>query len=244
MKRQQIEERIDVHGQDSVLAGLLVHFVVVGDSPVGDIEYPGISDGHAIGIAPDVFEYLPDSLGRRLGIDYPVLVKALLTDGLWYGKSLLLESAGQQIYETPPEFGTHGSHGEEKRCTSAAMDFMPYSLCINAPTGHDAVNMGVIEKIRSPRMEYGCHTSEQSLLGGKCINGTPGSLEHTVIELPLVSHRDRMQTVWQREYDMEIPGRDDFLPAALNPLLALLVLAFGTMAVATAVVADSPCRVS
>ena len=42
MKRQQIKERIDVHGHDSMLAALLVHLVVVGDSPVGNIEYPGV----------------------------------------------------------------------------------------------------------------------------------------------------------------------------------------------------------
>jgi hypothetical protein len=47
-----------------------------------------------------------------------------------------------------------------------------------------------------------------------------------------------MQTVGQRENDMEVPDRDDFFPAELNPLLTLLLLALGTMTVSAAVVAD------
>jgi hypothetical protein len=47
-----------------------------------------------------------------------------------------------------------------------------------------------------------------------------------------------MQTVGQCEDDMEVLGGDDFFPAELNPLLALLVLALGTMTVSAAVVAD------
>jgi len=47
-----------------------------------------------------------------------------------------------------------------------------------------------------------------------------------------------MQTVRQRENDMEVPDRDDFFPAELNPLLTILLLALGTMTVSAAVVAD------
>ncbi len=47
MKRQQIEERIDVHGHDSMLAAFLVHLVVIRDMSVCNIEYPGIGDDHA-----------------------------------------------------------------------------------------------------------------------------------------------------------------------------------------------------
>ena len=238
MKRQQIKESIDIHGHDAMLARLLVYLVVVGDSPLGDIEYPGVGDGYPVGIAPDVFEHQTDSFGRGLCMNDPWLFEALLTDCLGDGNSLFLQPACQQTHETPSEFGTHGSYREEERRTSAAMYLMPYSLGINTSTGYNTVNVGVVKKIRAPRVEDGCHTGEQSLLGSKCINGCPCSLEHTVVELPLVSHSDRMQAVGQREHDMEIPGRDDFLPAELNPLLALLVLTFGAMTVPAAVVAD------
>ena len=239
MKRQQIEEFVDVHGHDSVLSSLLVHLVVIGYMPVCDIKYSGIGDCHTVGIASDVFEHLTDSFGRRLGMDDPRFVKALLTDCLGDGNSLFLQPSGQQIYETSTEPIAHSCYGKEERRTPAAMNLMPYSLRINASAGHDAVNMGVVKKIRSPRMEDGCHASEQSLIGGKCINGSPCSLEHAVVELPLIGHRDRMQTVGQREHDMEILGRDDFFPAELYPLLTLLVLTFGTMTVSAAVVAYS-----
>ena len=238
MKRQQIEESIGVHGHDSVLAGLLVHLVVVEDSPLGDIEYPGVGDCHTVGIAPDVFEHLADAFGRGLCMNDPWLSKAFPTDGLGDGNSLFLQPACQQIHETPTEPGTHSCHGEEERRTSAYMYLVPYSPGINASAGHDAVDVWVVKEVRSPRMEDGCHAGEQSLPGSECINGGPCGLEHTVVELPLICHSDRMQAVGHSEHDMEIPGWDDFLPAQLYPLLTLLVLAFRTMPVPAAVVAD------
>ena len=239
MKRQQIKECIDVHGHDSMLAALLVYLVVIRDMSVSNIEYSGISDGHAVGIAPDVLEHLSDSLGRGLGMDDPVLVEALLAGGLRDKKSLLLQPACQQIHETPTELTAHGSDGEEKRGASTAMYLMPYAISVNSSAGYNAVDMGVVKKIRSPRMEDGCHTSLESLIVGKSINSAPCGLEHTVVELSLIGHSDRMQARRHRENDMEVLDGDDFLPAELNPLLTLLLLALGAMPVTAAVVADS-----
>lgn len=238
MKRQQIKECIDVHGHDSMLAALLIYLVVIRDMSVCNIEYPGIGDGHAIGIAPDVLEHLSDSLGRGLGMNDPVFVEALLACGLRDEKSLLLQPACQQTHETPTELTAYGSYREEKRGASTAMNLMPNARCINASTGYNAVDMGVVKEIRSPRMENGCHTGLKPLSCCKSVNSAPCGLEHTVVELPLVGQRYRMQTVRHREYDMEIPGRDDLFPAELNPLLTLLLLTLGAMTVSAAVVAD------
>ena len=238
MKRQQIKERIDVHGHDTVLSTLLVHLVIIRDMSVCNIEYSGIGDGHAIGIAPDVLEHLSDSLGRGLGMYDPVLVEALLAYSLGDGNLLLLHPAGQQAHETSPELTAHGGHRKEERCISASMNLMPYAIGVNATARYNAVDMWMVKKIRSPRVEDGSHASLKPHLGSKCINSAPCSLEHTVVELPLVSHRYRIQTVRQRENDMEVPDRDDFFPAELNPLLTLLLLALGTMTVSAAVVAD------
>ena len=238
MKRQQVEERVNVHGHDSMLASLLVHFVIIRDMSVCNIEYSGIGDSHAVGIAPDVFEHLSDSLGRRLGMDDPVLVEAFLANALWNGNSLFFQSAGQEIYETSTVLTAHGSHREEKRCTPAAMNLMPYTIRVNASTGDDAMDMGMVKEIRSPRMEDGSHTSEQSLLGSKGINSSPCSLEHTVVELPLISHCNRMQARRHRENDMEVFDRENLFPAELYPLLTFLLLALGTMSVTTTVIAD------
>ena len=239
MKRQQIKERIDVHGHDTVLSTLLVHLVIIRDMSVCNIEYPGIGDGHAIGIAPDVLEHLTDAFGRWLGIYDPRLGKAFLAYSLGDDGALLLQPSGQKIHETPTELTAHSSHGEEERRTPATMYLMPYAIGVNASTGYNAVDMGVVKEIRSPRMEDGCHSSLKPLSCCKSVNSAPCSLEHTVVELPLVGQRYRMQTVRHREYDMEIPGRDDLFPAELNPLLTLLLLALGAMPVTAAVVADS-----
>jgi hypothetical protein len=87
-------------------------------------------------------------------------------------------------------------------------------------------------------MENGRHTDEQTLFLGKSLDGSPCSLEHTVVEDTLMSHCNGMQTCRQREDDMEVLHWENLFPAAVNPLFPLLVLALGTMAVTTAVIAD------
>ena len=238
MKRQQIKECIDVHGHDSMLAALLVYLVVIRDMSVSNIEYSGISDGHAVGIAPDVLEHLSDSLGRGLGMDDPVLVEALLAYSMGDGNFLLLQPSGQQTHEASPELTAHGGHRKEERCTSAAMNLMPYTTFIHSTARHNTVYVRMVEQIGSPRMEDGSHSRCESILGSKSINSSPCSLEHTVVELPLVSHCNGMQTVRHGEYDMEVLGRDNLFPAELNPLFTLLVLTLGAMPVTAAVIAD------
>jgi len=238
MKRQQVEERIDVHGHDSMLASLLVHFVIIRDMSVCNIEYPRIGDSHAVGVAPDVFEHLSDSLGRGLGMDDPILVEAFLANALWNGNSLFFQSAGQEINETSTVLTAHGSHREEKRCTPAAMELMPYTIRFNASTGDDAMDMGMVKEIRSPRMEDGGHAGCESLLCSKSVNSAPSSFEHTVVEDALMSHCNRMQACRHRENDMEVLHRDNLFPAELYPLLTFLLLALGTMSVTTTVIAD------
>ena len=239
MKRHQIQKSINGSGHNLMFASFPVILVIVQDFGVGHIQDSGIGYGHTVGIAPDVFEHLSDSLGRRLGMNDPGFAETLLAGGLWDGDSLLLQPACQQIHETPTELVAHGSHREEERRTSASMNLVPYSLRINASTRYNAVNMGVVKKIRSPRVEDGCHAGLESFVGSESVNSAPCGLEHTVVELPLVSHCNGMQTVRHGEYDMEVLGRDDFFPAELNPLLTLLLLALGAMPVTAAVVADS-----
>lgn len=239
MKRQQIKECIDVHGHDSMLAALLVYLVVIRDMSVSNIEYSGISDGHAVGIAPDVLEHLSDSLGRGLGMDDPVLVEALLAYSMGDGNFLLLQPSGQQTHEASPELTAHGGHRKEERCTSAAMNLMPYTTFIHSTARHNTVNVRMVEQIRTPRMEDGSHSRCESLLGSKSINSSPCSLEHAVVELPLIGHSNGMQTCRQRKDDMEVLGRDNLFPAELNPLFTLLVLTLGAMTIPTAVIADA-----
>ena len=238
MKRQQIEERVDVHRHDFMLAEFPVILVIIENLRISHVQNSRISDGHAIGIAPDVLEHLTDAFGRWLGIYDPRLGKAFLAYSLGDDGALLLQPSGQKIHETPTELTAHGGHGEEERRTPATMYLMPYAIGVNASTGYNAVDMGVVKEIRSPRMEDGCHSSLKPLSCCKSINSAPCSLEHTVVELPLVSRRYRMQTVGQRENDMEVFYRDNLFPAELNPLLTLLLLALGTMTVSATVVAD------
>ena len=88
-------------------------------------------------------------------MDEPVLVEALLAYSLRDGNTFFLQSAGQQTHETSPELSAHGGYGKEKRRTPATMERMPYAIDVNASARYNAVDMGVVKKIRSPRMEDG-----------------------------------------------------------------------------------------
>ena len=120
----------------------------------------------------------------------------------------------------------------------APLEMMPNAMFVYPTTRHNTVNVRMVEQIGAPSMENGCHTCEQSLILGKSLDGSPCSLEHTVVEDTLMSHCDRMQTGRHRKYDMEVLHRDNLFPAAVNPFLSLLVLTLGTMTVTTAVIAD------
>ena len=152
--------------------------------------------------------------------------------------ALLLEPSCEQRHESATELGAHSDDRKEKVRALTPLDMMPYTTFIHSTARHNTVYVRMVEQIGSPRMEDGCHSSEESFIGSKCIDGTPGGLEHTVVEDTLMSHSNRMQTIRHREYDMEVLDRDNLFPAELNPLFTLLVLTLGAMPVTTAVVAD------
>jgi len=162
----------------------------------------------------------------------------MFTYRLFNDDILLFESPCEQRHEFASELGAHGSNRKEKVTVLTALEMMPYALLVHSSARYNAVDMGVVKKIRSPRVENGCHARMESLLCSKSVNSAPSSLEHTAVELPLIGHCNRMQARRHREYDMEVLGRDNLFPAELNPLLTLLLLTLGAMPVATAVVAD------
>ena len=152
--------------------------------------------------------------------------------------AFLLESSCEQRHESATELGAHGSNRKEKVTVLTAFEMMPHASLIHSATRHNTVYVRMVEQIGSPRMEDGSHAGCESLLGCKGINSSPCSFEHTVVELPLMSHCNRMQARRHRENDMEVLHRDNLFPAELYPLLTFLVLTLGTMSVTTAVVAD------
>lgn len=62
---EKIQEIDNIHGHDTMLSATSVILVVVGNSIISDVLYPGIADGNPKGISPDVLENLVDSLCRR-----------------------------------------------------------------------------------------------------------------------------------------------------------------------------------
>lgn len=163
----------------------------------------------------------------------------MFTYRLFNDDILLFESPCEQRHEFASELGAHGSDRKEEVRVLTTLDMMPHASLIHSATRHNTVYVRMVEQIGSPRMEDGSHSRCESLLGSKSINSSPCSLEHTIVELPLIGHRNGMQTIRQRKDDMEVLGRDNLFPAELNPLFTLLVLTLGAMSVTTAVIADA-----
>lgn len=221
--RKQIQEAHNAHIHDTMFPATFVLLVVVGNLRAGDAQYPGIGNGHTIGIAGNILEDEIDTFGRRARVNDPVFGKALLADLLINDETFLLEPSGKQRHESPSEFGTHGYHRKKEVVVFTALEMMPRAMLVYPATRNNAVNMRMVVQIRAPRMEYGSHTSKQSLTSGKCADGSPCRLEHTVVEDALVGYSNRMQAIRHSEYDMEVLDRDNLFPAESDPLLTLLV---------------------
>ena len=238
MLGEVIQECVNAISLDLMLAATFVILVVIGYGFVSHVQNPGVGDGHTIGIPPDVFKDLIDSFCRRLRIDNPRRIFTLPPYFLADDDIFLLESPSEQGHEPAVEFVTHGTNGKQEVAALTSLEMMPRTAFIHSAARYDAVNMRMVEQIGSPGVEDGCHASVKSLPGSKRINGSPCSLEHTVVKDTLVGHCNGMQAIRHCEYDMEVLGRDNLFPSKVNPLLSLLVLALGTMTVTTAVVAD------
>lgn len=238
MLGEVIQECVNAISLDLMLAATFVILVVIGYGFFSHVQNPGVGDGHTIGIPPDVFKDLIDSFCRRLRIDNPRRIFTLPPYFLADDDIFLLESPSEQGHEPAVEFVTHGTNGKQEVAALTSLEMMPRTAFIHSAARYDAVNMRMVEQIGSPGVEDGCHASVKSLPGSKRINGSPCSLEHTVVKDALVGHCNGMQAIRHCEYDMEVLGRDNLFPTELNPLLALLVLTLWAMSVPTAVVAD------
>ena len=92
---EQIQEGVNLHGHDAMLPAFPVHLVIIGNLRVGHVEDPGVSDGHPVGIAANVFEDLSNAFGWRTRIDDPIFCKALLSYSLINDDTILLEPPGK-----------------------------------------------------------------------------------------------------------------------------------------------------
>ena len=104
--------------------------------------------------------------------------------------ALLLEPSCEQRHESATELGAHSDDRKEKVRALTPLDMMPYTTFIHSTSRHNTVYVRMVEQIGSPRMEDGCHTGCESSFGSKGINSSPCSLEHTIVEFPLIGHRN------------------------------------------------------
>ena len=104
-------------------------------------------------------------------------------------------------------------------------------------TANDVMDMGMVLQGSSPGVE---NTEEAWEIGtdvfsieGKFFDGLGGRLEQSRVTQALVLAHERTQLFWDCERDEEVVTRELALDLGLEPLLGLIVLAGGTVAIAT-----------
>ena len=94
-------------------------------------------------------------------------------------------------------------------------------------------------KLLPPCMQQSYHAQLHTGITAKLIDRLPGCFEQCIVHQLWPVQRKGVQLMGQRENDMIVSAGQQFMRALLNPLLTPVPLAFGTMPVATAVVADA-----
>lgn len=243
MEREQVEEVHGTRAHRLVTAAVSIVLVFIANRSLLCVvfEYARVADGHAVGISSDVLQHLVHSFGGRPAIDHPRLFEALFADILRYGLAEFLQTGGQHGHQLGTEHGAECLHREEEVATGslASLQVTPDTVLFHTSARHDAVDVRVVVQVAAPRVQDGSHASLQSLTLIERAQGVPCGAEHCVIEHRLMEHGNLLQAVGHGEHRMEVlHARHHLVLAHLHPNGALLVLALGAVAVATAVVAD------
>ena len=238
MQGDQIQEVINIHVHNAMFSAFSVVLIVIGDCSVCHVQYPGVRDSHPVSISCDILQHLVDSLGWRSRVNHPGFIKALLSRILIHNETFTLEPSCQHGDQLPSESRAHGRNGKEEAGVSTSLEIMPHAGLIYTTTGHNAVQVRMVEEVGTPCMEYGCHAGANPLTGCKDLDGVPSRLEHAVVEDGLMRHGYIVQTCRYGEDYVEVLCWDNLLPSAGNPLFTLLVLALWAMPVTAAVVTD------
>ena len=150
MQGYQIQEVINVHVHNAMFPAFPVVLVVIGDCSICHFQYPGVCDSHPVSISCDILQHLVDSLGWRSRVNHPGFIKALLSRVLINNDTFTLEPFCQHGDQLPSEPRAHGRYRKEETGMSTPLEMMPHTVFIYTTTGHNAVQVRMVEEVGTP----------------------------------------------------------------------------------------------
>ena len=222
--------------------------VAVGkaDLPIADIDETVIGDGHAMRVAPEIFNDVLRTLERALGVDDPVLRVEVIEQlgearlGTQEGR-MLIEAQGLSkrgllagFQKLAPEDLPQGLDREEK----LRVGWYPARPILGERSaGHERVEMEVGLEPLIPGMEdHGSAELATQVLPTKLEKcGTGGTKEQAKQE-PFIAQHQRIEGVWEGKHRVKVGGWQEFRPSGCHPVSLRDGLTLGTVPVATRVV--------
>ena len=164
MEQESADELLGIKRHDLLTVMVPVILPAEGNLPALGINQPVVGNGDAMGIASKVIQHLPGSAERPLGVDHPFGVAQgrevfgpRVRIAKWFERSgkrepPRLEGLLQPVEEQPAEQSREHAHGEEE---AGFAGNPPLAVRRQPPSGDDAVQMGVVEQVLTPRVEHG-----------------------------------------------------------------------------------------
>jgi len=118
----------------------------------------------------------------------------------------------------------------------------PFAIGTDAAAGNDEVDMGMMQEVLSPGVEYTEEADLRSEMSGIARDGEQGfrgSVEQEAVKQLFVVKGDAGELAGKSEDDMKVFDRQQFFLPAAKPLGTLRVQALGAVAVAAGVVRNT-----
>lgn len=237
MLKETVDEFVGGEGTELGLVGV-GRTIAEGDLVVLELHQAAVGKGNAEDIGSQIFESRA-SVANRFAVHDPVLFPRKGRDlRPNRGKGGIGEGG---LLEGVEEFGAEdlgkGFHREQE----IRVGRVPGALigCQSA-SRDEVVNMGVKREVAAPGVQDAEHadlSAEEARILRQELGGSCGGAEEQVIDQGLMAACQRAQSSRDGEGEHEVGHAQEQVLLSLEPLLSLLVLAFGTVAVAAGMVA-------
>ena len=148
--------------------------------------------------------------------------------------------------ERPPESGQelaakHPAQDADRQEEVAGRSDPAGRIGRQSTTGHDAMDMRVELKILTPGVQHSQDTglgTQELGISGHLEHGLGGGPHEQVVNDPRIGQCNRVESIREREDEMEVQSGEQFRGAGLQPPCRGCGLAGGAVAVATGIVSD------
>jgi len=229
MLKEAVDELFGLEGAAAPFAGIGVT-IAKSDGVLVELEDAIVAESHPEDVRGQVLQSA-QAIPDWFTMDHPLLLPH-------FGRDVCIARLGK---ESVLNFGTKDSGESSHRNQEVLVSREPgFSVRGQSPCWDEAVDVRVISQVAPPGMQDAQHAdlaSHEAWISSQFLGGCCGSLEEHIVDQALMAASDFIETRRNRESQEEVGHRQQHVLLLLQPLLAILVLAFGAAAVATGVIA-------